>query len=492
MRQNWKIPMNEHVGVPLDFGPSLFHRDSASAATGVGILNDIESFLRRFLVMTDAQFAGVTLWIAHTHGFKAAIWTPYLAVTSAEKRCGKSRVLEVVSYLVRSPWQTSGASAAGLFRQIEQKRPTLLLDEMDALFKGDKEMSQAVRGVLNAGAHCKGTVARVVGKGTEMTTKDFHCFCPKAIAGIGHLPDTVADRSLPIRLKRKLQGEKVERLRERTIAPQAAPLREQISMWIEELLPILRDVEPEIPQQLNDRQQDGAECLLAIADAAGGSWPAKARKALVELYTGESAEDQSHTTTLLADIRSIFEENNGDRLSSGDLITALVQKETSPWAEWNHGKPLTAISLARLLKSFQIAPRTIRQDDGGPAKGYLRESFEDAFARFLPAECLSPNFDPLPPLQSSVYAGERHFSDPLQKASVTFQKSEESPMFTQVVTDVTGQKPEYELLQEKASGKTNGKTVPEVRCPNCGTRDFYRGHGRCLACGIESDFTHIQ
>ncbi len=225
-----------------------------------------------------------------------------------------------------------------------------------------------------------------------MTTKDFHCFCPKAIAGIGHLPDTVADRSLPIRLKRKLQGEKVERLRERTIAPQAAPLREQISMWIEELLPILRDVEPEIPQQLNDRQQDGAECLLAIADAAGGSWPAKARKALVELYTGESAEDQSHTTTLLADIRSIFEENNGDRLSSGELITALVQKETSPWAEWNHGKPLTAISLARLLKPFSIVPRTVRQDEV-TFKGYLRESFEDAFARYLRAEYLSPGFD---------------------------------------------------------------------------------------------------
>jgi len=479
-------------GLALDFGPSLFRRDSNSAASGAGILNDIESFLRRFLVMTDAQFAGVTLWIAHTHAFRAAIWTPYLAVTSAEKRCGKSRVLEVVSYLVRSAWQTSGASAAALFREIEKKRPTLLLDEVDALFKADKEMSQAIRGILNAGAHYKGTISRIVGKGTEMNSKDFACFCPKVLSGIGFLPDTVADRSLHIRLKRKLRSEKVERLRERHIAPQAAPIRARLSKWMEEQLPVLKDAEPRIPEQLNDRQQDGAECLLAIADVAGGDWPEKARKALIELYTGDCSEDQSHTTVRLGDIKSIFEEKNCDRLSSGDLIAALVQKETSPWAEWNHGKPLTAISLARLLKSFQIAPRTIRQDDGGPAKGYLRESFEDAFARFLPAECLSPNFDPLHPLQSSVYAGERHFSDPLQKASVTFQKSEESPMFTQVVTDVTGQKPEYELLQEKASGKTNGKTVPEVRCPNCGTRDFYRGHGRCLACGIESDFTHIQ
>jgi hypothetical protein len=73
---------------------------------------------------------------------------------------------------------------------------------------------------------------------------------------------------------------------ERKIEPQAAPLRERLSKWIEEQLPRLKDAEPRIPEQLNDRQQDGAECLLAIADAAGGLWPSKARKALVELYTG--------------------------------------------------------------------------------------------------------------------------------------------------------------------------------------------------------------
>jgi hypothetical protein len=108
--------------------------------------------------------------------------------------------------LVHKPWFTSGASAASLFRSIDQKRPTLLLDEVDALFKADKEMSEAVRMVLNAGAHHKGAVSRVVGQGTEMKSKDFKAYCPKALGGIGSLPDTVADRSLQIRLQRKLHG----------------------------------------------------------------------------------------------------------------------------------------------------------------------------------------------------------------------------------------------------------------------------------------------
>jgi hypothetical protein len=65
----------------------------------------------------------------------------------------------------------------------------LLLDELDALFKGDKELAQTVRAVPNSGAHYKGRVSRVVGKGTEMTTKNFQTYCPKALTGIGSLPD---------------------------------------------------------------------------------------------------------------------------------------------------------------------------------------------------------------------------------------------------------------------------------------------------------------
>ena len=263
-------------------------------------------------------------------------------------------------------------------------------------------------------------------------------------------------------------------MRERKIEPQAAPLRERLSKWIEEQLASLKDAEPGIPEQLNDRQQDGAECLLAVADIAGGPWPAKARKALVELYTGDTAEDQSHTTTLLADIKSIFEENNCDRLSSSELLTALLQRETSPWGEWNHGKALTVISLARLLKPFSIVPRTVRQDEA-TFKGYLRESFEDAFSRYLRAECQYPAFDPSHSSQCSVYAGETQFSETSQKDSVTGHKSEESLMFTRVVTAVTG--------QTGGNGTSQVKTLPS--CPSCGSYYIYRG--ACMSCAGAAD-----
>ena len=331
------VPLTDGVNGPDDYiaahGDDAWARIFDGADEGAKTLDEVKAFLHRFVAISDSQSTAITLWVAHTFVFSIAIWTPYLAITSAMKRCGKSRLLETISYLAHRPWYTVGASAASLFREIDTRRPTLLLDETDALFKGNKEMAEAVRMILNAGAHHKGTVARVVGQGAKMTTKNFGVYCPKAFAGIGSLPDTVSDRSLHIRLERKLHGQGVERLRERVIEPRAAELRGRLAKWIEKQTPALKNSDPELPDELNDRQQDGAEILLAIADAAGGEWPTKARKALTELYTGEAAEDQSVQVRLLADIRAVFDEHGEDRVFSADLVAALAKIETSPWSE---------------------------------------------------------------------------------------------------------------------------------------------------------------
>ena len=47
-------------------------------------------------------------------------------------------------------------------------------------------------------------------------------------------------------------------------------------------------------------------------------------------------------------------------------------------------KPITPNQLAKLLRRFDVSPRTIKLADGETAKGYHREMFDDAFARYLP------------------------------------------------------------------------------------------------------------
>ena len=62
-----------------------------------------------------------------------------------------------------------------------------------------------------------------------MKLRDFRMFCPKVLAGIGDLPDTVADCSIPIRMERKRRGDEVARWRWRDVEPIADATRESIA-----------------------------------------------------------------------------------------------------------------------------------------------------------------------------------------------------------------------------------------------------------------------
>jgi hypothetical protein len=348
------------------------------------ILSHLAQLIRRYIALTAAEADVIALWIVHTHAFGAAETTPYLAITSAEKRCGKSRLLELLELLVAKPWLTGSVSAAVLFRTIHETHPTLLLDESDATFNGNREFGEALRGILNSGHRFGGKASRCERAGDNFVRRDFDTFCPKAIAGIGKLPDTVADRSIPIRLRRKPPGTDVARFRRREVEAEASELRTQVSEWAAEWMDALIGMRPELPESLSDRQQDGAEPLLAIADWAGGEWPDRARAALVELLTGTVAEDQSESVRLLADIRGVFNLTGRDKLSSSELLGKLAQDETLPWGEFSNGRPLTPIGLARLLKPLGICPGTIRLEKE-TAKGYLKENFADAWTRYLPS-----------------------------------------------------------------------------------------------------------
>src|SRR5262249_10767854 len=154
-----------------------------------------------------------------------------LSITSAEKQCGKTRLLEVLSLLVAKPWLTGSVSKAVLVRKLDEQQPTLLLDESDAAFAGDREYSEALRAVLNFGHSRAGVASLCVGQGASIQCKDFRVFCPKAIAGIGKLPDTVADRSIPIRMKRRAASESVERFRRRHLDTEANEIRTHLARW---------------------------------------------------------------------------------------------------------------------------------------------------------------------------------------------------------------------------------------------------------------------
>ena len=349
------------------------------------LLEACRTWIADFMIVSPEQATIVAAWVLHTWVFDAAYNSPYLYITSPEKQCGKTRLLRTLERLVCRPWFTGGVTPATLYRKIDKSRPTLLLDETDAAFGGIQEYTEALRGILNNGYERGGVHSVCVGKGADMDVHDFSCFCPKAIAGIGgRLPDTVASRSITIELRRKLPGETVRRMRSKVVAAAAAPLYQRLQLWASaQMIDVLEVAEPVLPDSLDDRRQDISEPLVAIADVAGGEWPMKLRCALLAVFGSATAEDDSLGAQLLQDIWNVFRQKEAERMASADLATALNNLEGRPWAEWGHGKGLNANKLARQLKRFGIAPRTIRTPSGTP-KGYQREQFEDVWTRYCP------------------------------------------------------------------------------------------------------------
>jgi Protein of unknown function (DUF3631) len=346
----------------------------------MGVLDDVVRFARSFVVLTKVQADTLALWAGHTHAAEAAETTPYLFLTSAEKRSGKTRLLEVLELVVHEPLPTANITEAALFRAIEDLKPTLLLDEVDAIFGNKAREREDLRGLLNAG-YRRGAVARRMG-GTRMTTLEaFRVYCPKAFAAIGRLPDTITDRSIVIRLQRKTRDEQVERFRRRSAQPTGESLRDRLADWLEPQIDYLHDLRPDLPDELDDRAQDCWEPLLAIAHLAGGDWPERARAAALELSGNGEREDDSKTALLLKDIHTVFENGSGDRLRTTDLIDELSKIEESPWGDW-YGKPITPQALSKLLQPHRIKTMPVWVE-GKTVRGYQREQFADAFLRVL-------------------------------------------------------------------------------------------------------------
>jgi hypothetical protein len=238
---------------------------------------------------------------------------------------GKTLLLETMEVIVARPWLTGRVTVAVLARKVDKERPTLLLDESDAAFKGDREYAETLRGILNTGHRKSGKASVCVGQGANIGYADLSPFWPKVIAGIGDLPSTVASRSIPIRLKRRAPDEPVERWRRRDVQESAEPLYQALASLGEHYVDRLADARPALPRELPDRAADVWEPLLAIADLASGEWPEKARAAARHLMGRRTTDHEAIGVQLLADCWAAFNGNN--RLSTKDLRERLLADE---------------------------------------------------------------------------------------------------------------------------------------------------------------------
>ena len=108
------------------------------AVDGAVLTADMVKAIRNHVILGEHQALAVALWIIHTHALEAAEHTPRLQIKSPTMRCGKSTLLDSVAAMVPKGLATQNISTAALFRIIEMKEPTLLIDEADNFFKNSE------------------------------------------------------------------------------------------------------------------------------------------------------------------------------------------------------------------------------------------------------------------------------------------------------------------------------------------------------------------
>lgn len=358
---------------------------------GADLLAEVEQFHRRFNIFpSQAAYVAVTLWDAHAHLLDAFDSTPRLAFLSPEPGSGKSRALEIVETLVPQPMVAVNASPAALFRAVSglEGRPTILFDEIDTVFGPKAGDNEELRGFLNAGHRRSGVTYRCVGDGSNQSVQPFPSYCAVAMAGLGSLPDTILTRSVIIRMRRRAPNEKVQPYRQRIHEKEGHALRDRLARWADTARPGIENTWPELPDGVTDRPADVWEPLLAIADAAGGTWPVRARAACLELVAAASQDDEASLgIRLLTDLRDqVF--CGAERMPTAVILEVLNGMDDAPWCDYQ-GKPLTPRALSRMLSLYvtatnkPIKPRGIRTAAGTP-KGYYAEDLEDAWNRYCP------------------------------------------------------------------------------------------------------------
>jgi hypothetical protein len=303
-----------------------------------------------------------------------------LLVSSPEKRCGKTTLLETAQAMCFRGLAAANISAASLFRGLEAWSPTLLIDEADTFLHGNDEL----RGILNSG-HTKSTAYVIRTVGDEHEPKLFPTFAPIAIGMIKRPPDTLLDRSVVIRLQRKLGTDPV------TPLPLEAEneylhIRQKCLRWAEDNVAELEGDRDLTPADVgNDRARDNWIPLTAIAQRCGLLEGAQTACRQLTLK-----EDDSLTVELLSDIQQIFREENKDKLPSKTLVKKLIAMEECPWAEYSRGKPLTQNKLAHLLKDFDVHTHQAKVGAKN-LKHYLRADLTPLFERYLKKDNSSPS-----------------------------------------------------------------------------------------------------
>lgn len=341
------------------------------------IVRNVEAYLSKYVTFADPIYRlPLALWAIGTFCYPEFDAFPYLVITSATKRSGKTMLAEQLAFCCSNSRQFAAMTGPTLFRSIQDESPTIFFDEAEAL---NSEAASTMRSVLNVGYRKGQTIPRASGKGiTEYPT-----YCPKVFVLIGDVYDTLRDRSIIVTMRR---AEAPQRRLYSVALEEGAALREASSEAIKlesgricetysEDHPIAfltgRDEEIWMPLftlcrvLCPGRLEELSRCAVDIATEK----TADSRKYTV-LESEDTAADAEYAERLLMDLYAVSL-TQGKVIGSAEAVELLKALPTSPWRKFR-GQGVRIHDIKNMLSRFGVRPLRIAKGSGRGNRTFMR------------------------------------------------------------------------------------------------------------------------
>ena len=387
-----------------DPGPSTVSREAALAWLTGGqsgsvaqTLDALADFFLRYVVLRDRTTAlWLGAWVLATWCYRGFRVFPYLSIRSAEKRCGKSRLLGLLGRVgFNASPVTAHPTEAQLYRAAARTGGVQLFDEVETL-KGDKDRFDALITVLNVGFERGGVVTRLEKRGDRFVEEPYEVYAPRVLAGIAGLKETLEDRALPLFMLRRRANEPVARLN-RAADAQAQALRDRCALAcltrIGEIVEAAELATAALEREgIDDRAVDLWTPLIAIAFVADHEDDQGRSRQILdvarELGTLRDADAEGGTTARLLQVLGEIRAEIGETPTPAELLAALRAHSGWEWVKstrrlggllsplgivrhqlWNGGQrrpyyPLDAAQLADLRARYGVGEEAAEAGEG--------------------------------------------------------------------------------------------------------------------------------
>jgi hypothetical protein len=382
-----------------------------------GVLDAALAEVRRYIIAPDMHLGTIVVWSALTHvthnEHVRLQKSPRLAVLSRVPGSGKTTCLDIVCSLSLRGTMASSFTASSVLRGMDSDKPTLLLDEVDGVvWSTNSELGS----ILKAGDRRRSAIVKrsVPTPDGGWEVRDFCVWGTVAFAGINELPQPIQERSLCIWLERALGGDALEHLQDGT-SLRLIELRRQLRAWGEQLIELPDSDLPEILRRQPARLSDNWRPIMAVAQLAGGQWPAliteainaavieeqrpnmvmRLLRSILRAFNAQAEKDAAAIKLAVVNpmVRKSYNDlaDNVLRLTTPTLIRHLLTEEEEEWATANRGRVITPYYLRHQLRHL-LRPKGAMDWWTGPAgnqkhhSGYTRDQFKVAWATILPGE----------------------------------------------------------------------------------------------------------